>query len=377
MIRNTILSFSFVFFPLILISNPLVASSKNEGITCYQNEDYECALQKLMPHATKGDPLSQRLIGRLYFNGFGVDQDKNESNRWIQLSAENGDAESQNELGMVAFYSDNFDEALSWFHMAANQGYMRSIRYLGNVYYEQSDFNNAAYWYQRLTVLDQEYFLGNKTFERLIELKSDLKTRSYWIKAIEQALLESKNCFDDKPCNHELLEFPDGFIVRINKAKELDSDEMPRYDTNSNTFFHFNHLGQYIRTTIGHTASLEKASECWKLKEYECYFNQSKTVAIEDGKADAQFNLGNAYEYGYGVEKNYQKALDWYYKSAKQGDEVASNRIGSMFEHGTGVKANKFTAYEWYLTSAKLGYRPSELALDRLCKQHPWLCNNQ
>ena len=331
MIRNTILSFSFVFFPLILISNPLVASSKNEGITCYQNEDYECALQKLMPHATKGDPLSQRLIGRLYFNGFGVDQDKNESNRWIQLSAENGDAESQNELGMVAFYSDNFDEALSWFHMAANQGYMRSIRYLGNVYYEQS----------------------------------------------EQVLLESKNCFDDKPCNHELLEFPDGFIVRINKAKELDSDEMPRYDTNSNTFFHFNHLGQYIRTTIGHTASLEKASECWKLKEYECYFNQSKTVAIEDGKADAQFNLGNAYEYGYGVEKNYQKALDWYYKSAKQGDEVASNRIGSMFEHGTGVKANKFTAYEWYLTSAKLGYRPSELALDRLCKQHPWLCNNQ
>lgn len=47
-----------------------------------------------------------------------------------------------------------------------------------------------------------------------------------------------------------------------------------------------------------------------------------KTLA-EGGDAESQNNLGNAYQDGLGIEKDYVKAVEWYQKAAKQGYEKA------------------------------------------------------
>ncbi len=51
----------------------------------------------------------------------------------------------------------------------------------------------------------------------------------------------------------------------------------------------------------------------------------------------AQFNLGEMYEYGLGVQKDDVKAFEWYSKAAAQGYAPAQNNLGIMYEYGRSV----------------------------------------
>jgi len=44
------------------------------------------------------------------------------------------------------------------------------------------------------------------------------------------------------------------------------------------------------------------------------------TKAAEQGHADSQYELGNAYRLGHGLSKNMQEALGWHLKAAPQGN---------------------------------------------------------
>nr|WP_201584550.1 tetratricopeptide repeat protein [Psychrobacter sp. HII-4] len=57
-------------------------------------------------------------------------------------------------------------------------------------------------------------------------------------------------------------------------------------------------------------------------------------LAANNGSFDAQNNIGNFYEYGYGVPQDYDKAFEWYQKAADQGNQQASNRIGRLVMNG-------------------------------------------
>lgn len=65
-----------------------------------------------------------------------------------------------------------------------------------------------------------------------------------------------------------------------------------------------------------------------------------------------QFNLGNCYYYGYGVSKDYEKAVYWYEKAANQGYATAQNNIGYCYETGNGVIQDYEKAVYWYEKAA-------------------------
>jgi len=46
--------------------------------------------------------------------------------------------------------------------------------------------------------------------------------------------------------------------------------------------------------------------------------------------SNAQFNLGFMYRNGYGVEKSIEKAVQWYQKSADQGDADAKVQLNKI-----------------------------------------------
>ena len=48
-----------------------------------------------------------------------------------------------------------------------------------------------------------------------------------------------------------------------------------------------------------------------------------------------QNNLGWMYKNGKGVDQNFEEAIKWHRKAAKQGD--AQNNLGWMYEYGKGV----------------------------------------
>jgi len=73
------------------------------------------------------------------------------------------------------------------------------------------------------------------------------------------------------------------------------------------------------------------------------------------GDAQAQFELGRAYEDGSGVPQDDAKAVEWFRKSAEQGNAQAENSLGVMYALGRGVPRDREEAVRWYKKAAKLG----------------------
>ena len=103
----------------------------------------------------------------------------------------------------------------------------------------------------------------------------------------------------------------------------------------------------------------------------------------EQGDADAQYELGTRYQFGSGVEKDYDKAAEWLIKAAKQGHSIAQhllrrpwsdeamgsvewwhklveqgyanaqNYLGDAYWHG--VEKDRHKAMEWYRKAADQG----------------------
>ena len=61
------------------------------------------------------------------------------------------------------------------------------------------------------------------------------------------------------------------------------------------------------------------------------------------------------YHYGKGVSRDYAKAVEWYRKSAEQGDTNAQYELGYMYHNGIGVSKDHTKAAEWYSKAAKGG----------------------
>ena len=81
-------------------------------------------------------------------------------------------------------------------------------------------------------------------------------------------------------------------------------------------------------------------------------------AAAEQGNAEAQNNLGVAYEFGQSVPKDYLQAAKWYRLSAEQGYSTAQNNLGMMYESGEGVPKDYIQAHQWYsLSSAQSNVR--------------------
>ncbi|KAF8931133.1 hypothetical protein BGZ47_000230 [Haplosporangium gracile] len=79
------------------------------------------------------------------------------------------------------------------------------------------------------------------------------------------------------------------------------------------------------------------------------------TEAATRGHAAAQVMVGDYYNEGFAVKKDFAKALEWYLRAAKQGDPTAQSHVGYYYRMGQGVKVDKVKAMEWFLKAANGG----------------------
>lgn len=89
-----------------------------------------------------------------------------------------------------------------------------------------------------------------------------------------------------------------------------------------------------------------------------------RTLA-EQGNAEAQFNIGQAYEHGRGVPKDYAEALRWYRLAAEQGDSFAQFDLGNHYSEGIGVPKNEKEALRWWQLAAAQGFPPAQHTLGK------------
>ncbi len=102
-------------------------------------------------------------------------------------------------------------------------------------------------------------------------------------------------------------------------------------------------------------AMYELAYVYTQLKDRESAFEWYKKVA-DQNYSFAFYQVGYRYYYGSGVDKNYNKAKEWFEKSVLQArNPQASYFLGYMYENGKGCTADPVMAYESYMNATKLG----------------------
>ena len=69
----------------------------------------------------------------------------------------------------------------------------------------------------------------------------------------------------------------------------------------------------------------------------------------------SQFNLAQRYEAGKDVDRDVNKAADWYRKAAMQGHQKAQTNLGNLYRIGRGVDKDYDEAMQWYRKAAEQG----------------------
>lgn len=87
---------------------------------------FGASFKETLREAQNGDAEAQYNLGLMYYNGYGVRQDKSEAVNWYRKAAEQGHASAQFNLGLMYGKGEgvkqDYTEAVNWLRKAARQG---------------------------------------------------------------------------------------------------------------------------------------------------------------------------------------------------------------------------------------------------------------
>ena len=99
-------------------------------------------------------------------------------------------------------------------------------------------------------------------------------------------------------------------------------------------------------------AELEIARDLMEAGKFE-QARHALWPAARSGNAEAEELIGVMYAMGLGVEQDFERAFDWYLRSAMKGHPGAQSGVAWYYELGLGMPAPDLTrAYMWYVLSA-------------------------
>lgn len=230
---------------------------------------------------SKTDAYKEYLIGRMYLNGDGIEQNYYKANQAFSLSSENGYEKANYVLGNQYYYgigvNKDIDKAISAFEKTELSS---SVAYKLGILYEQKsdipqDKEKALLYYQISAELGNTsacYRLGHYYLEN-----NDIKQSiNYFKESAKQG---------NPDASYQL-----GNIYKSDKYGYKD-------DALSNKHF---------------TSALSA---------YQTKFVENPT----DG--DIAMRIGTFYHYGLGVEHDIEKAISWYIKAVELGNQKAQQKM--------------------------------------------------
>ncbi|MGR3512166.1 MAG: tetratricopeptide repeat protein [Paracoccaceae bacterium] len=121
-------------------------------------------------------------------------------------------------------------------------------------------------------------------------------------------------------------------------------------------------------------AEIEEARDLMEAGQFEAA-REALLPAARSGNADAEELIGVMYALGLGVEKDPERAFEWYLRSSLKGHPGAQSGLGWYYELGLGMPAPDLVrAYLWYGLSS-IGGDPD--AVDSLEELTPRMTADQ
>lgn len=89
------------------------------------------------------------------------------------------------------------------------------------------------------------------------------------------------------------------------------------------------------------------------------------------------YRTGKMQCYGLGTEQNYEKAFQWFLKSAQEDNKFAQYSLANLCYYGTGVEKDLSQAFLWYQKSSSQGQPYASYAIAQMYNKGEYVCQSE
>ncbi|OJW69903.1 MAG: hypothetical protein BGO68_03215 [Candidatus Amoebophilus sp. 36-38] len=328
--------------------------SISEDNTEVTSQNHEQNLAIYQEGSINGNATAKYNLGLMYENGWGVTQDHQKAFNFYKDAADQGNADAQNNLGNIYYNRDGNDEqkvqdykeAAKCYKEASEQGYAIAKYNLGNLHYygrgEDQSYENAKSYYE---------VAAN---EGVTAAKNNLGFMYQHGCGVTQDHQKAFNLYKDA-------------ADQGNAYAQKNLGDLYKNGSEEVTKNYQEALKWYRKAADqGHDGAGEQII---LLTHVSKNFLSNLISQAEKGDIAIQSYLGDIYYYGWGIDKDYQKALETYQKAAKKEHSHAQFQIGEIYFNGWGVTKDYQKALEAYEKAADQGHIDVKHQLEKLITQ--------
>ncbi|MEF2920690.1 MAG: MobP3 family relaxase, partial [Acutalibacteraceae bacterium] len=321
-------------------------------------KNYELAHRYLVMSANKNNAYANYQLGKMYYNGIGVEADIEISNNYFlkahdlllcQLPPETWDCiNCNNPINDV-----NYDIS-------------RVMYTLGSMYYNgygiMQNYEKAKLYFtgSQGKIPYSNIYLGNIA---LYGLGCDVNYS------------EAKSRYENaQKSKNELTQAQSSYKIAMIYEKGLGTNvdyrlAFQHYMISADMGFAdaYYKMGQLLETEKFHTKDINKedAYSCYK-SAFDLYIKAEKEMPNKT----TELTIGTMYTKGQGVETNEDKAIEWLTKSAQKGNATAYQKLGLIFANNDSKYFNVEKAIEYFEKSVDGGnsfanYQLAKIYLDK------------
>lgn len=351
---------------------------------------------QIEPNSKKIKPYIQYRIGKMFCYGLGTEQDYEKAFEWFERSAKQKNKFAQFSLANLYYYGSGVEKDLSqaflWYQRSSSQGQPYAAYSIAQMYrygeYVTKDNDTAQRYYQQalsgFLKIENNDMANDDLFYKLGQMfKLGLGTNSDVTKAIEyfrrSAEMNNKNGLFEYGkallIGEHIPQNTDSAVKLLEKAVKLKNSNAKRFLALE--YISGEHLEQDIEKGIALLTECADSGDVIASYRLGKIYLQGEIMFQNLDKAERYLLLAEDNEYvQYALAKLYlqeekyeiQKAANYFGRSADK-NHWASYQLGRIYLFGAAeLTKDKEQAIEWFTKSANDGNEYAQAMLDNISK---------
>ena len=369
---------------------------KNEEMSIAKYTQALQGFLQIEPNSKKIKPYVQYRIGKMFCYGLGTEQDYEKAFEWFERSAKQKNKFAQFSLANLYYYGSGVKKDLSqaflWYQRSSSQGQPYAAYSIAQMYrygeYVTKDNDTAQRYYQQalsaFLKIESDDMANDDLFYKLGQMfKLGLGTDSDVTKAIEyfrcSAEMNNKNGLFEYGkallIGEHIPQNTDSAVKLLEKAVKLKNSNAKRFL--SLEYISGEHLEQDIEKGIALLTECADSGDVIASYRLGKIYLQGEIMSQNLDKAEKYLLLAADNEYTqYALAKLYlqeekydiQKAVN-YFENCADKNHWASYQLGRIYLFGAeGLTKDKEQAIEWFTKSANDGNEYARDMLDDIAK---------
>ena len=351
---------------------------------------------QIEPNSKKLNPYVQYRIGKMFCYGLGTEQDYEKAFEWFERSAKQKNKFAQFSLANLYYYGSGVEKDLSqaflWYQRASSQGQPYAAYSIAQMYrygeYVTKDNDTAQRYYKQalsgFLKIENDDMANDDLFYKLGQMfKLGLGTDSDVTKAIEyfkrSAEMNNKNGLFEYGkallTGEHIPQDTDSAVKLLEKAVKLKNSNAKRFLALE--YISGEHLEQDFEKGIALLTECADSGDVIASYRLGKIYLQGEIMPQNLDKAEKYLLLAEDSEYTqYALAKLYlqeekydiQKAVD-YFENGADKNHWASYQLGRIYLFGAkDIERDKEKAVEWFTKSANDGNECAQAMLDNISK---------